>query len=342
MLAEHPELDYVVLAEPYSYGLAGKLAYLVRLVRGMYYLQTARLFVTDNAYLPIHVAPHRAADDGRPGVARGGRAQALRARPGHAAGRAGTDVPASLLRFRSSSAANGRDGRMPRPSGPRSSGSSRSARHARTSSSTPTRWPPRATGCWPVIRRWPAAASSSTHRRSAVEVSASGRRPGSTRSPSGRHCRPATRWSSRPTPTSTRRRPRPPASTWWSIRPPRSTTCCRDRHPHHRLLVVGRRVRAAPPPDRAAGRRPGRVRADPGLYLDYRTEMIGTQVVDTAGSSTRSRPDGSTCPATTPSSSASSGASRGGASERFVDHFLAMVRASPRRGDTLPPDVRHV
>jgi len=28
-------------------------------VRGMYYLQTARLFVVDNAYLPIHVAPHR-------------------------------------------------------------------------------------------------------------------------------------------------------------------------------------------------------------------------------------------------------------------------------------------
>ena len=26
---------------------------------GMYHLQTARLFVVDNAYLPIHVAPHR-------------------------------------------------------------------------------------------------------------------------------------------------------------------------------------------------------------------------------------------------------------------------------------------
>ena len=59
MRARHPELRYVLLLEPYSYGLAGKLAYLVRLVRGMYHLQTARLFVTDNAYLPIHVAPHR-------------------------------------------------------------------------------------------------------------------------------------------------------------------------------------------------------------------------------------------------------------------------------------------
>lgn len=59
MQERHPELDYVLLLEPYSYGLAGKLAYLVRLVRGMYHLQTAGLFVVDNAYLPIHVAPHR-------------------------------------------------------------------------------------------------------------------------------------------------------------------------------------------------------------------------------------------------------------------------------------------
>ena len=59
MTARHPELDYVLLLEPYGYGLRGKLAYLVRLIRGMYHLQTARLFVVDNAYLPIHVAPHR-------------------------------------------------------------------------------------------------------------------------------------------------------------------------------------------------------------------------------------------------------------------------------------------
>ena len=61
MLERHPELDYVLLLEPYSYGLAGKLAYLVRLLRGMYHLQTARLFVIDNAYLPVHVAPHKPA-----------------------------------------------------------------------------------------------------------------------------------------------------------------------------------------------------------------------------------------------------------------------------------------
>ncbi len=54
-----PDLRCAVLAEPYAYDLRGKLAYLLRLVRGMYHLQTARLFVVDNAYLPIHVAPHR-------------------------------------------------------------------------------------------------------------------------------------------------------------------------------------------------------------------------------------------------------------------------------------------
>jgi CDP-glycerol glycerophosphotransferase (TagB/SpsB family) len=56
-----PDLEVVLLLEPYGYGLAAKLAYLVRLLRGMYYLQTARLFVVDNAYLPIHVAPHKPA-----------------------------------------------------------------------------------------------------------------------------------------------------------------------------------------------------------------------------------------------------------------------------------------
>lgn len=54
-----PELPLVTLLEPYSYGLRGKVAYLLRLVRGMYYLRTSTLFVVDNAYLPVHVAPHR-------------------------------------------------------------------------------------------------------------------------------------------------------------------------------------------------------------------------------------------------------------------------------------------
>jgi CDP-ribitol ribitolphosphotransferase len=59
MRTARPDLEYVLLMEPYSYRFFGKLVYLLRLTRGMYYLCTARLFVVDNAYFPIHVAQHR-------------------------------------------------------------------------------------------------------------------------------------------------------------------------------------------------------------------------------------------------------------------------------------------
>ena len=56
--AERPDLHRVPLPEPYSYGLLGKLGYALRMVRGMYHLRTAGLVVVDNAWLPVHVAPH--------------------------------------------------------------------------------------------------------------------------------------------------------------------------------------------------------------------------------------------------------------------------------------------
>jgi teichoic acid ribitol-phosphate primase len=56
--ALRPDLDCVLLLEPYSYGLAGKIGYAFRVARGMYHLRTAGLVVVDNAWLPIHVAPH--------------------------------------------------------------------------------------------------------------------------------------------------------------------------------------------------------------------------------------------------------------------------------------------
>ncbi len=59
IVARHPDRPIVLLLEPYSYGLTGKLRYLLRLVRGMVHVSTAGLVVVDNAYLPIHVAPHR-------------------------------------------------------------------------------------------------------------------------------------------------------------------------------------------------------------------------------------------------------------------------------------------
>jgi CDP-ribitol ribitolphosphotransferase len=57
--ARHPDLRQVVLVEPYGYSLRSKLAYLLRVVRGMVQLCRARLFIVDNAYLPVHVRPHR-------------------------------------------------------------------------------------------------------------------------------------------------------------------------------------------------------------------------------------------------------------------------------------------
>jgi teichoic acid ribitol-phosphate primase len=58
-----PQVEIALVLEPYTYGLVGKLAYAARLVRGMYLLRTSRLVVVDNAYLPIHVASHRAATE---------------------------------------------------------------------------------------------------------------------------------------------------------------------------------------------------------------------------------------------------------------------------------------
>lgn len=47
-----------VLTEPYSYGFVGKLRYAVRVARGMYHLRTAGLVFVDNAWLPVHVGAH--------------------------------------------------------------------------------------------------------------------------------------------------------------------------------------------------------------------------------------------------------------------------------------------
>ena len=58
--ALRPDVEVVLLLEPYGYGLRAKVAYFGRLVRGMYHLRTAGLFVVDNAYLPVHLSPHRA------------------------------------------------------------------------------------------------------------------------------------------------------------------------------------------------------------------------------------------------------------------------------------------
>ena len=77
-------------------------------IRGMYHLQTAGLFVVDNAYLPIHVAPHRPTTTVVQVWHAAGRAQALRAR--HARRRSPSPSgPSSIATTtRSSSVASGR------------------------------------------------------------------------------------------------------------------------------------------------------------------------------------------------------------------------------------------
>jgi teichoic acid ribitol-phosphate primase len=57
--AMRPDLQVTLVLESYSYGLTGKLRYLLRLMRGMVLLRTSRWFIVDNAYLPVHVMPHR-------------------------------------------------------------------------------------------------------------------------------------------------------------------------------------------------------------------------------------------------------------------------------------------
>jgi teichoic acid ribitol-phosphate primase len=59
--AIRPDLEVALLLQPYTYDVIGKVRYLARLVRGVYLVHTSRLVVVDNAYLPVHVAPHRPA-----------------------------------------------------------------------------------------------------------------------------------------------------------------------------------------------------------------------------------------------------------------------------------------
>ncbi len=58
--ARRPDVDLVSLLQPYSYDLAGKVRYLLRLVRATFIVHTSGLVVVDNAYFPVHVMRHRA------------------------------------------------------------------------------------------------------------------------------------------------------------------------------------------------------------------------------------------------------------------------------------------
>ena len=57
---ERPDLKRIHLPARYGYSLRDKVRYLLHLVRGTYHLATSRYFIVDNAYLPVHVLSHRA------------------------------------------------------------------------------------------------------------------------------------------------------------------------------------------------------------------------------------------------------------------------------------------
>lgn len=58
--AAYPHAHIVLDFQTYSYGLIGKIHYLLALIKTTYHLKTARYFFVDNALFPVHVVKHRA------------------------------------------------------------------------------------------------------------------------------------------------------------------------------------------------------------------------------------------------------------------------------------------
>jgi CDP-glycerol glycerophosphotransferase (TagB/SpsB family) len=341
MRARHPELQYVLLLEPYSYGLAGKLAYLVRLVRGMYYLQTARLFVVDNAYLPIHVAPHRR--------------RTTVVQVWHAAG--------ALKRF-------GLDTAAP-PQEPERTFLHRYYDNVVVGGEW-TRGPYAAALRTPVERVLAlgsprtdfffeaAALATARERMLAAHPTLAGRRvvlyaPTFRGRGIGKRAAPGL--------DATALRAALPADhalvlkTHPNLDPAATPTAGYDvvadpaQEINDLLALTDILITdySSSVIEFALLRRPivllvgdlAEYEVDPGLYLDYRTDMIGTQVTDTDGvieTILAGRFDLTGYDAFV---TRQLGAERGGASDRFVDRFLDGRPGLARGGDTLPRDVRH-
>ena len=242
---------------------AGKLAYLVRLVRGMY-LPADRARCSSSTTRTCRSTSRRtgaATTVVQVWHAAGALKRFGRTRPRRWPSRSGRSCIATTTW--SWSAARHRDGRTPRRSGRRSSGSSRSAsprtdfffdadgagRRARPGAG-------RVSGAAPAGRvvLYAPTFRGRGHRQAGGARARRGRPPGGA---AGRpRPRPQDPPEPRPGDDRDRRLRRRGRSGHRDQRPAR-----RDRHPRHRLLVVDLRVRAAAPAARAARRRPGRVRA---------------------------------------------------------------------------------
>jgi teichoic acid ribitol-phosphate primase len=339
--ARHPELRYVLLLEPYSYGLAGKLAYLVRLVRGMYHLQTASLFIVDNAYLPIHVAPHRS--------------RTTVVQVWHAAGalkRFGLDTTSPprepertfLHRYYDAVVVGGEWTRGPYAAALRTPiervialGSPRTdfffdetalaAARDRVLAAHPALAGKR------VVLHAPTFRGRGIAKRAAPGLDATALRAAL---PADHVLVLKTHPNLDPAAT--------PTAGYDVVAEPASEI--NDLLAVADILVTDYSSSVI---EFALLRRPivllvgdlAEYEIDPGLYLDYRTEMIGTQVVDTAGVIDAILGDRFDLAGYDAFVTRQLGAERGGASDRFVDRFIDHRPAVGRRGDTLPRDVRH-
>ena len=339
--ARYPKLDYVLLLEPYSYGLAGKLTYLARLVRGMYHLQTARLFIIDNAYLPVHVAPHR-------------RSTTV-VQVWHAAGalkRFGLDTtspPAEpertfLHRYYDVVVVGGEWSRAPYAAALRTPmervlalGSPRTdlffdetaleAARARVLARHPGLRGRR------VVLYAPTFRGRGEAKRAATGLDAPRLRAAL---PSDHALVLKTHPNLDPSAT--------PTDGYDVIVDP--TLDINELLALTDVLITDYSSSIV---EFALLRRPvillvgdlAEYEVDPGLYLDYRTEMIGTQVIDTDGIIEAIANDRFDLTGYDAFIERQLGASHGRASERFVEHFLGGRPVPDRGGDTLPPDVRH-
>jgi CDP-ribitol ribitolphosphotransferase len=342
MRERHPELEYVLLLEPYSYGLAGKLAYLVRLVRGMYHLQTARLFIVDNAYLPVHVAPHRAAT--------------TVVQVWHAAGalkRFGLDTTTPvaepertfLHRYYDAVVVGGEWTRAPYAAALRTPiervialGSPRTDFFFDESALSAAR--DRVLAAYPaltgrrVVLYAPTFRGRGIAKRPAPGVDAARLRAAL---PAGDALVLKTHPNLDPAAT--------PTDGYDVVVDP--TADINDLLSLTDILITDYSSSVV---EFALLHRPiillvgdlAGYEVDPGLYLDYRTEMIGTQVVDTDGIIAAIATDRFDLSGYDAFIARQLGASRGGASARFVSHFLGDGPVPEQGGGTLPPDVRHI
>jgi len=341
LTARHPELDVVLLLEPYSYGLRGKLAYLVRVVRGMYHLQTARLFVVDNAYLPIHVAPHR-------------RTTTV-VQVWHAAGalkRFGVDTTTPLAepertflhRYYDAVVVGGEWVRRPYAAALRTPidkvialGSPRTDPFVDEATMAAARAGVLAAN--PILAGRRVVLYAPTFRgRGIGKRAALGLDGARLRAALPPEFVLVIKTHPNLDPTRT------PTDGFDLVSDP--TADVNDLLPAADILITDysssviefallRRPIVLLVPDLAEYEK------DPGLYLDYRTEMIGTQVLDTDGVVSAILGDRFDLSSYDAFIDRQLGTGLGHASDRFVDHFIDRLPAVSGRGDTVPRDVRH-